>query len=662
MIREKASVDLKYTVKGIDTLGKGAIGITGINQALEVTKKVAEAAQAALRMFTNATMAVVDTGSMFEKYTIQFQTLLGSADAGLTRMEDLFRFASTTPFELPGVVEAARTMENFGIYTERAMRAAGDAAALMDKDFTEAALAIANATTGEMEMLKQYGITSTTIAAQMGHAVSRETQADLDDIGEAVIELFEQKFGGGMEKMRGTWAVTMSNLEDRWTEFKKMVADAEVFETMKGIFQAILATVDELFASGKGEQAAQLIGKAVSDLLIDAAIAMTEAGKYLYVLAKDVRAWLQDKGLEKATEDIGIRAKGAGVGAVVGGVGLGLLTRSPFGVKAGIAGGAAGGAAVAPWVAEALGQAGGYQFSPRYAYSEMATAGRLAGRAGGGDVVEAAAEVNDIYLNTADALINRLRELQEPFIGPMPGAAEAAPEIGAREQAGFRQLVGFDDEFKEAHVEDLLELTEADIEAANAVLEAWERTQDAMMSGYSRMYSYTHDLGEKWRKGEKVGMKDMLGAYGEFARGTLAAFIEGKAQEWGLKATESGVDAIKALARYDFGAAAGHAAAAAGYIALGGAAGVVAGAISAPSGSGGGGGSAGYEGSGADASEEPGGTRHIDRGAGVRAQNLTVNVWIVHQGGTVYGQQGIEEMVQEEMIPAIEDAVMIGTF
>jgi hypothetical protein len=46
----------------------------------------------------------------------------------------------------------------------------------------------------------------------------------------------------------------------------------------------------------------------------------------------------------------------------------------------------------------------------------------------------------------------------------------------------------------------------------------------------------------------------------------------------------------------------------------------------------------------------------------VRAQNLTVNVWIVHQGGTVYGQQGIEEMVQEEMIPAIEDAVMIGTF
>src|SRR5689334_12204776 len=62
--------------------------------------------------------SMVNGNGEFERYNSQFTTLLGSASAAKTRMDDLAKFAATTPFELPDVVKADMALQNFGFHAD----------------------------------------------------------------------------------------------------------------------------------------------------------------------------------------------------------------------------------------------------------------------------------------------------------------------------------------------------------------------------------------------------------------------------------------------------------------------------------------------------------------------------------------------------------------
>src|SRR5262249_772262 len=85
-----------------------------------------------------------------ERYNSQFTTLLGSVSAAKDRMDDLRKFAANTPFELPDVVKADMSLQNFGFHadnvkqrfgftTEQIQTLAGDAASGVHIGFDEMA-------------------------------------------------------------------------------------------------------------------------------------------------------------------------------------------------------------------------------------------------------------------------------------------------------------------------------------------------------------------------------------------------------------------------------------------------------------------------------------------------------------------------------------------
>jgi tape measure domain-containing protein len=80
--------------------------------------------------------------SDMEQTRIAFDTMLGSAEAGKKAVEDLTEFTAKTPFEMPGVLAASKTLLAFGLEQEAllpTMKALGDVSAGTGKDFAELA-------------------------------------------------------------------------------------------------------------------------------------------------------------------------------------------------------------------------------------------------------------------------------------------------------------------------------------------------------------------------------------------------------------------------------------------------------------------------------------------------------------------------------------------
>ncbi|NBW18000.1 MAG: hypothetical protein EBR82_59510 [Caulobacteraceae bacterium] len=75
-----------------------------------------------------------------EVMTMQFATLLGGADAAGKRMEEIIKFAASTPFEIPELVATSKLLQTLGgtmLATGEGLRMVGDAAAISGQPLEE---------------------------------------------------------------------------------------------------------------------------------------------------------------------------------------------------------------------------------------------------------------------------------------------------------------------------------------------------------------------------------------------------------------------------------------------------------------------------------------------------------------------------------------------
>lgn len=114
----------------------GTILMTKILGPLSLISGGIMAINGAMKLFVGRTEAVargVEKIRTLELIATQFQPLLGGAEAAKRRLEELFTFAASTPFQLTEIAEASRTLEVLtkGAYSsQEALRVVGDAAAV----------------------------------------------------------------------------------------------------------------------------------------------------------------------------------------------------------------------------------------------------------------------------------------------------------------------------------------------------------------------------------------------------------------------------------------------------------------------------------------------------------------------------------------------------
>ena len=216
-------------VHGMGQIGLAAMGIKATVSAVK-----------------SLTGGLIAGNAEFERYQTQFEVLLGSADAAKKKLQDLAQFGATTPFELPEVVRASKTLQVFGgeaLNTMKNLRLVGDIAAGVGRPFENVAFWVGRLYSnlkggkpiGEAAMaLQEMGAMSGELRAKLEKLFKdmQNGKATAEDVFKAFVEGMREQFGGMMEKQSQTFEGMMSNLVDWWENTKRIIAEP-IFDVVK---------------------------------------------------------------------------------------------------------------------------------------------------------------------------------------------------------------------------------------------------------------------------------------------------------------------------------------------------------------------------------------------------------------------------------------------
>lgn len=227
-------------------LGEAQSAVSGFSslvrpQMMMVAASVAGAALAVKGISTAFREARAAVGEAANRETMEtaFIPLLGSAKAARERMAELADFAAHTPFQLPGIAAASRTLESLtdgALSTGDGLRLVGDAASAQNTPIEEMAVTIGRLYSGldsgrpvgeAMQRLQELGAISPDVRAKL-EKLQAEGKKGSEVWQVAAEEL--ARFSGGMELQSQTWNGKISTLSDNWAqvraEFSKPIMDA----------------------------------------------------------------------------------------------------------------------------------------------------------------------------------------------------------------------------------------------------------------------------------------------------------------------------------------------------------------------------------------------------------------------------------------------------
>lgn len=203
---------------GID----GALGkLAGLGKA--VAGMTALAGGAALAGIGAGIAKAVGKAADMEGLKTAFIPLLAGIDAAEKRLSELTQFAAATPFELPEVANASKTLETLtkgALSTGNGLTLVGDVASATNQPFDEMAVTIGRLYDGldsgrpvgeAMARLQELGIISGASRAKL-EAMQAEGKKGPEVW--AVAKASMEKFSGSMKLQSETWNGKLSNLTD----------------------------------------------------------------------------------------------------------------------------------------------------------------------------------------------------------------------------------------------------------------------------------------------------------------------------------------------------------------------------------------------------------------------------------------------------------------
>ncbi|WP_428657612.1 hypothetical protein [Runella sp.] len=183
---------------------------------------------------------IFETAGKFERYEAVLKNALGTQEAATKVMDNIKQLAASTPFTVDELTESYVKYVNRGLQPTMAeMTKMGDIAASQGKSFDQLTEAILDATTGEFERLKEFGIQ----ASKNGEEVElsfKGVQKTIANTPEAIKETL-LSFGelegvmGGMVAISGTLEGKASNLGDNFDALKIILGDV-----LKPVFLGVM--------------------------------------------------------------------------------------------------------------------------------------------------------------------------------------------------------------------------------------------------------------------------------------------------------------------------------------------------------------------------------------------------------------------------------------
>ncbi|MCD1264547.1 hypothetical protein GR158_12365 [Shinella sp. AETb1-6] len=256
MIVDELVAILGYEVKGQDKLRSFTQSIDDAARRLATfavaAGTVAAAAAAALGK------SVISTTAKFESFQATLETVEGSAEKARASLDWISDFAKKTPYEVEELTSAFVKLRAYGMDpTNGLMEDLGNASSAMGKRLIDAVEMIADASTGEFERLKEFGIRASQAGDQVtfswtenGKTLTKTTKKTGEEITKFIQERFGQRFSGAMVRQSKTWNGMISNLSDTWTDFQRRIGEAGFFDAVKGQLGRAINFLNQLDLDG----------------------------------------------------------------------------------------------------------------------------------------------------------------------------------------------------------------------------------------------------------------------------------------------------------------------------------------------------------------------------------------------------------------------------
>jgi hypothetical protein len=247
---------------------------------------------------------VLEEGAQFETLSTRLTTLMGSAEDARDRMQELANIGKTTPFELPGIVEAEASLLGFGVDAEKVLPKVLDLSAALGLELSDAAGAVGRAFAGgagAADVLRERGV----LAAIELRTGIKATNMEIGQFREELLTTLEE-YEGGSARLAATLDGQVSNLKDSWGDFQRQVADAGFYDASKTAITEInrlLIENEETISAIAQETGRWLKGslmfavQTVGDLLVgwkQAELAITSIDGIVLGLNASTNFWLRD--------------------------------------------------------------------------------------------------------------------------------------------------------------------------------------------------------------------------------------------------------------------------------------------------------------------------------------------------------------------------------
>lgn len=186
--------------------------------------------------FVALTASLINTIRKFEDLEATLRAVTGSTEAAAESFKLVRAFTARTVFQVDEVARSFITLKQAGIVpTSEVLQDFGNFAAGMGKSIEQLAQAAFNATTGEMEMLKQFGV----IARQQGDKITVTFDGvtkTIDRSGESIIaflrEIGQTTFSTAIEERFKTLSGAIANLNDALDSFQVRIGESGATQGM----------------------------------------------------------------------------------------------------------------------------------------------------------------------------------------------------------------------------------------------------------------------------------------------------------------------------------------------------------------------------------------------------------------------------------------------
>lgn len=226
-----------------------------------------------------------------EGYRLQLETATKDTQKASEIMQYSINLANKTPFEGGELVEGASKFEAMGMAAQKWLPLAGDMAAATNKSFDQATEALIDAQNGELERLKEFGITKAKIVEQ-GEKMFSNVQlvnnqgqiTNQEKFNEALIALMQDRFSGGMEKqattMKGLWSTVTGVTKSALATITGITTDGSIrsgsaLDLLKGKVQLLAGKLEEWQQNGTLDRIAQQFDQGLAKAVETAGKAFT---------------------------------------------------------------------------------------------------------------------------------------------------------------------------------------------------------------------------------------------------------------------------------------------------------------------------------------------------------------------------------------------------